>query len=307
MNFLITGGCGFIGSHFLRKMVNKYLDNNYICLDAFTYAADIKRIGSIINNSNFKLIKGNILDKELVEKIILENRIEYIINFAAETSVDKSILEPLVFSETNYLGVQTLAMLALKYDIVLHQISTDEVYGSGDDYLFTEDDKLNPSSPYSSSKAAADLLIIALNKTYNLKYRITRSCNNYGLYQHDEKVIPRFISRIKNNQKLQIYGNGLNVREWLHLDDHINALELIITNGEINCIYNIGSGYFLNNLELTNKILSLAKKDSSNIEFIEDRKGHDKKYGINFTKLKKLGYSITTDFDQELLKIYKFE
>ncbi len=304
MVFLITGGAGFIGSNFLNKMVNKYPNDFYICFDKLTYAGNLSNLDKIKNNPNFKFIKGDITSVDDVENVFRNFKIDYVINFAAETHVDRSIDNPNIFLNTNVVGVSTLLNACKKFGIKrYHQVSTDEVYGdlplNKPGLLFKEDSPLKPSSPYSASKASADLLCLAYYKTYNLPVTISRCSNNYGPYQFLEKLIPLMIDKAKNNEKMPIYGDGLNVRDWLYVDDHNFAIDLIVRNAKDGSIYNIGGNNEKNNLYIVKKILKELNKNESLICFVEDRKGHDRRYAIDSSKLQKeLGWEPKTSFEE---------
>ncbi len=306
--FLITGGAGFIGSNYLNIMVNKYPKDDFVCLDSLTYAGNFLNLEKIKNNSNFKFIKGNICNKKLVFELFKKEKFDYVINFAAETHVDRSIVNPTIFIKTNVLGTQVLLEASRKYRIKrFHQISTDEVYGdlplNRKDLLFLEDTPLKASSPYSASKASADLLVLAYHRTYNLDVSISRCSNNYGPYQFPEKLIPLMIKRALNNEKLPIYGNGENVRDWLYVEDHCEAIDLIVRHAKSGSIYNIGGTKEINNLEIVKKILNLLNKDDSLIEFVNDRLGHDLRYAMDATKIQKeLNWSIKNDLSLGLKK-----
>lgn len=308
MIFLITGGAGFIGSNFLNLMVNKYPNDMYICFDKLTYAGNLHNLDNIKNKSNFKFIKGDITSKYDVEKLFQTYKLDYIINFAAESHVDRSIDDPNIFLNANILGVATLLDACNKFGIKrFHQVSTDEVYGDlpldKPELLFTELSPLNPSSPYSASKASADLLCIAYQKTYNLPITISRSSNNYGPYQFLEKLIPLMIDNAKNNKKMPIYGDGLNVRDWIYVDDHNIAIDLIVRSAKNGSIYNIGSNNERNNLYIAKTILKELDKKESLIELVNDRKGHDRRYAINSLKIQKeLGWKPTTSFEEGIKK-----
>ena len=285
--YLITGGAGFIGSNYLNIFVKKNPNNLYVCLDALTYAGNLTNIKDIIDCKNFKFVKGNICDKELVNKLFELYKFDYVINFAAETHVDNSIKDSDIFYETNVLGTKVLLDACRKYGIKrFHQISTDEVYGNNVlGYKFKEDDKLNPSSPYSASKAAADLLVLSYFKTYNIPVTISRSSNNYGYNQNQEKLIPMIINNALSDKDITIYGDGNNIRDWLFVDDHCDAIELIIINGKEGEIYNISNGFELSNNEVVKKILNILNKPESLIKYVDDRLGHDFRYGIDISKI----------------------
>ena len=308
MIFLITGGAGFIGSNFLNLMVNKYPNDTYICFDKLTYAGNLENLDKIKDKPNFKFIKGDITSIDDVENVFKSYKLDYVINFAAESHVDRSINNPNIFLDTNIMGVATLLNACVKYGIKrFHQVSTDEVYGDlpldKPELLFNELSPLKPSSPYSASKASADLLCLAYHRTYNLPLTISRCSNNYGPYQYLEKLIPLMIDNAKNNKKLPIYGDGLNVRDWIYVDDHNLAIDLIVRNAKDGSIYNIGSNNEKNNLFIIKTILKELGKDESLISYVPDRKGHDRRYAIDSSKLQKeLGWKPLTSFDDGIKK-----
>ena len=311
MTILVTGVCGFIGSNFINYMVNKYKNYNFIGIDALTYAGDLNYITDILNNDNFAFYKMNICNLEDLDKLFKDNHIDYCINIAAETHVDRSIIDPSIFIKTNVLGVSNLLDLCLKYNVTrFHQVSTDEVYGylefdSKD--LFREDSTLNPSSPYSASKASADLLVNAYHSTYKLDTTISRCSNNYGPNQYPEKLIPLVIKNALNDIEIPIYGNGMNIREWLHVKDHVLGIEKILFNGRSGQVYNIGSNTEISNLELVKKILNMLGKSESLIKFVNDRPAHDLRYGIDYSKIKnELGYNTTISFNEGLEETIKY-
>lgn len=291
MNFLVTGGAGFIGSNFLIYCINKHNDDRYICLDKLTYAGNLDNLKEIENKENYKFIKGDICDAFLVDKIFREEKIDVVINFAAESHVDKSIVDSSEFIETNVRGVQVLLEASRKYRIKkFHQVSTDEVYGDVDLSsleIFNEESTLNPSNPYSATKASADMLVLSYNRTYNLPISISRSSNNYGPRQHVEKLVPKVIERALNNQEIPIHGTGRNIRDWLYVGDYCRAIDLIVRNGKNREIYNVAGNNKLSNLEITKKILFLLNKDEKLITFVEDRLANDRKYNIDSLKLER--------------------
>ena len=240
-NLLVTGCAGFIGSNFVRYMLNKYMDYKIVNLDLLTYAGNIKSLDDIKDNPNYLFVKGDIADNKLVDKIVSENKIDVIINFAAESHVDRSITNPDIFIKTNVLGTQNLLEVAKKYKIEkFFQISTDEVYGSlGKTGFFTETTPLSPNSPYSASKASADLLVMAYHHTFGLPVNITRCSNNYGPYQFPEKLIPLFITNLMEGKKVPLYGDGLNIRDWLYVEDHCKAIDMVINGGKFGEVYNV--------------------------------------------------------------------
>lgn len=306
-NFLITGGAGFIGGNFLLTMVKKYPLDRWICLDALTYAGDTKKLEPIMGLDNFRFVKGNICDKEVVNSLFEEEKFGYVINFAAESHVDRSIDGPDIFLRSNLLGVEILLNAARKYGIKrFHQVSTDEVYGDlpleGDVSTFTEDSSLHPSSPYSASKAAADLLVLAYARTYGLPVSISRCSNNYGPYQYPEKLIPLVIERALNNEPVWIYGNGLNLRDWINVEEHNRAIDLIVRKGRVGQIYNIASQNEIPNIEMVKMILKALQKPESLIQYTKDRAGHDRRYSMDVSKIQKeLHWQNETNFEESLL------
>lgn len=304
-NILVTGGAGFIGSNFIRYMLNKYKDYKIVNLDLLTYAGNIKSLYDIQDNPNYLFVKGDIADNKLVDEIVLEKKIDVIINFAAESHVDKSITNPDIFIKTNVLGTQNLLEVAKKYKIKKYfQISTDEVYGSlGKTGFFTETTPLAPNSPYSASKASADLLVMAYHHTFGLNVNITRCSNNYGPYQFPEKLIPLFITNLLNNKKVPLYGDGLNIRDWLFVEDHCVAIDTVLHKGKNGKIYNVGGNNEKTNRYITEVILKYLDKDESYIEYVQDRLGHDRRYAIDATKIKKeLNWQPTYKFEDAIIK-----
>lgn len=302
---LVTGGAGFIGSNFVRYMLNKYQDYKIVNLDLLTYAGNIKSLDDIKDNPNYLFVKGDIADNKLVDKIVSENKINVIINFAAESHVDRSITNPDIFVKTNVLGTQNLLEVAKKYKIEkFFQISTDEVYGSlGKTGFFTEKTPLSPNSPYSASKASADLLVMAYHHTFGLNVNITRCSNNYGPYQFPEKLIPLFITNALDNKQVPLYGDGLNVRDWLFVEDHCSAIDTVLHKGKNGEIYNVGGNNEKTNKYITDTILKYLGKDSSLIKYVADRLGHDRRYAIDATKIKEeLGWQPQYKFEQAIEK-----
>ncbi len=309
MKLLITGGLGFIGSNFVRYILKKYPDYEVINLDKMTYAGNPENLKDIESNSQYKFIKGDICDRELVNDLVSKEKPDAIINFAAETHVDRSILEPDAFIKTDIFGTHTLLEAVRNYKIEKYiQISTDEVYGSIEKGLFTEQSDLKPNSPYSASKTGADLLVRAYFKTYDLPVLITRSSNNYGPYQYPEKLIPLFISNLIEGKKVPIYGDGLNIRDWLYVLDNCSGIDTVLHKGKAGEIYNIGADNEKTNKEITEIILKGLGKDESSIEYVKDRAGHDRRYALDSTKLKKLGWKPEYNFEKamkETIEWYK--
>ena len=284
-NILVTGGAGFIGSNFVRYMVNKYPDYHIINLDALTYCGNLENLKDIENKDNYTFYKGDIRDKEIVNKLVKKS--DYVINFAAESHVDRSIADPEIFIKSNVLGTQVLLNAARECGVEKYiQISTDEVYGTlGEDGFFTETTSLQPNSPYSASKAGGDLITRAYYETFDLPINITRCSNNHGPYQFPEKLIPLMISNALEDKKLPVYGDGKNIRDWLHVYDHCSAIDLVLHEGEIGEVYNIGGNNEKQNIDIVKLILKELGKDESLIEFVKDRLGHDRRYAIDSSKI----------------------
>ena len=308
MNIIVTGGAGFIGSNFVFHMLNKYQDYRIICLDKLTYAGNLSTLAPVMDNPNFRFVKGDIADRADVEKLFEEEHPDIVVNFAAESHVDRSIEDPGIFLKTNILGTQVLMDACRKYGIKrYHQVSTDEVYGDlpldRPDLFFTEDTPIHTSSPYSSSKAGADLLVLAYHRTFGLPVTITRCSNNYGPYHFPEKLIPLIISRALADESLPVYGTGENVRDWLYVEDHCAAIDLVIRKGREGEVYNIGGHNERTNLEVVKNILKQLGKPESLITYVTDRPGHDMRYAIDPTKIhNELGWLPATKFDDGIKK-----
>ena len=304
MRFLVTGGAGFIGSNYMHYVVDKYPEDYFVCLDALTYAGNYNNIKDLEGKDNYKFVHGDITDREFIDKLFKEEQFDIVINFAAESHVDNSIKNPGIFLTTNIIGTQVLMDASLKYNIKrYHQVSTDEVYGDlpldRPDLLFTEDTPIHTSSPYSSSKAGADLLVGAYHRTFGLPTTISRCSNNYGPYQFPEKLIPVVISKVLKNEKIPVYGNGSNVRDWIHVIDHNIGVDLIVRNGKVGEVYNLGGHSERSNLDVVKTILKQMGKSEDLITFVEDRKGHDLRYAIDSTKSEKeLGWDRTYTFEK---------
>lgn len=299
MRILVTGGAGFIGSCFVRYMLNTHPDYQIVNLDALTYAGNIENLDDVKNSSRYSFVEGDICDHNLVKDLV--KTVDSVVNFAAESHVDRSITGPDIFVKTNIEG--TLNLLQSCNEIGIDrflQVSTDEVYGSlGKEGYFYETTPLAPNSPYSASKAGADLLVHAFYKTYELPVLNTRCSNNYGPYQYPEKLIPFFISKLLRNEKVPVYGDGLNVRDWLYVYDHCAAIDLVLHKGKTGEVYNIGGHNEKSNLEITRIILEAMGKDESMIEFVQDRKGHDRRYAIDNDKItSELGWTPSVTFEQ---------
>ena len=291
MNILVTGGAGFIGSNFIRQIIKKYPNYKIVNLDKLTYAGNLNNLKDIEGNANYKFIKGDIAEERIVNKILRNGRFDAIINYAAETHVDRSITGPEDFVRTDVIGTYRILEAVKEFKIPRFiQISTDEVYGSIKKGTFSENSPLNPSSPYSASKASGDLLCRSYITTYNLPIIITNACNMYGPYQYPEKLIPLFITNLLEQKKVPVYGQGENIREWLYVLDHCNAIDFLLHKGELGQSYNIGSGVEKNNLEITKLILSELGFTEEMIEYVKDRPGHDWRYALDFKKITKLGW-----------------
>jgi dTDP-glucose 4,6-dehydratase len=301
MNMLVTGGCGFIGSNFIRYMLDTYPDITIHNLDKLTYAGNPANLKGLEINTRYAFVHGDICDAKVVSETIRNQQIDTIVHFAAESHVDRSIADPSVFIRTNIFGTYTLLEAAVKQGIgrFIH-ISTDEVYGSTRDGSFRETDNLNPSSPYSASKASSDLLARSYFITYDLPVIITRCTNNYGPYQYPEKLIPLFTTNLLEEKKVSVYGTGMNVRDWIYVLDHCRAIDFLLDHGKEGEIYNVGGDNERTNLDITQKILEMTGKDTSSIEYVQDRPGHDFRYSLDCTKLKRMGWKPEYDFEQGL-------
>ena len=304
MNILVTGGAGFIGSNFIFYMLDKYPDYRIVCLDLLTYAGNLETLKEVTDNPNFRFVKGDIVDRDFILELFEEEQFDIVVNFAAESHVDRSIEDPEIFLKTNIIGTQVLMDACRKYGIKrFHQVSTDEVYGDLPldklDLFFTEKTPIQTSSPYSASKAAADLLVLSYYRTFNLPITISRCSNNYGPFQFPEKLIPLMIIKALDEQKLPIYGKGENVRDWLHVDDHCSAIDLIIHKGTVGEVYNVGGHNERSNLEVVKTILSELGKPESLISYVTDRPGHDLRYAIDPFKIKReLGWQPKIEFNE---------
>ncbi len=312
MNIVVTGGAGFIGSNFIFHMLDKYPEYKVICVDKLTYAGNLSTLESVMDKANFKFMKIDICDREAIYKMFEEEKPDVIVNFAAESHVDRSIENPEVFLDTNIKGTAVLMDACRKYGIKrYHQVSTDEVYGDlpldRPDLFFTEQTPIHTSSPYSSSKASADLLVLAYNRTYGLPVTISRCSNNYGPYHFPEKLIPLMIANALNDKPLPVYGEGLNVRDWLYVEDHCKAIDLIIHKGKVGEVYNIGGHNEMRNIDIVKIICKELNKPESLITYVEDRKGHDMRYAIDPTKIhNELGWLPETMFEDGIKKTIKW-
>ena len=312
MKIIVTGGAGFIGGNFVHLVVNKYPQDQVICLDKLTYAGNMETLNPVMDKENFKFVKGDIADREFIYQLFETEKPDVVVNFAAESHVDRSIEDPGIFLQTNVLGTGVLLDACRIYGIKrYHQVSTDEVYGDlpleRPDLFFTEDTPLHTSSPYSASKASADLLVMAYHRTYGLPVTISRCSNNYGPYHFPEKLIPLMIINALNEKSLPVYGTGINVRDWLYVEDHCLAIDSIIREGKVGEVYNIGGHNERTNLQVVKTILQQLDKSEDLITYVADRKGHDRRYAIDPTKIKnELGWEPTTSFDEGIKKAVKW-
>ena len=300
---LVTGGAGFIGSNFIKYMLDKYHDYEIVNLDALTYCGNLENLEDIEDNPNYSFVKGDIRDEGLVDVVV--SSVDYIVNFAAESHVDRSIEDPQIFIKSNIIGTQVLLDAAYKYSVKKFlQVSTDEVYGSlGPEGYFTESTPLQANSPYSASKAGADLMVRAYGETFGLPINITRCSNNYGPYQFPEKLIPLMISNALEDKELPVYGDGKNIRDWLHVYDHCSAIDLVLHNGKLGEVYNIGGHNEKENIEIVKLILKELDKPESLIKFVKDRLGHDRRYAIDSTKIsEELGWKPKYTFETGIVE-----
>ena len=302
MKIIVTGGAGFIGGNFIHHMVNKYPEYQIVNLDLLTYAGNLETLKPVENKPNYKFVKGDIADRKFVFDLFEKEKPDIVVNFAAESHVDRSVVDPESFVRTNVMGTTTLLDACRTYGIKrYHQVSTDEVYGDlpldRPDLFFTEETPLHTSSPYSSSKASADLFVLAYHRTYGLPVTISRCSNNYGPYHFPEKLIPLMIANALNDKPLPVYGEGLNVRDWLYVEDHCKAIDLIIRNGRVGEVYNIGGHNEMRNIDIVRLICQKLGKPESLITYVTDRKGHDMRYAIDPTKIhSELGWLPETKF-----------
>jgi dTDP-glucose 4,6-dehydratase len=312
VNILVTGGAGFIGANFVYYQLENHPQDRIVCLDALTYAGNLQTLEGAMKNPDFRFVKADIADREAVDRLFSEEKFDIVVNFAAESHVDRSIENPELFLKTNIMGTQVLMDACRKYGVLrYHQVSTDEVYGDlpleRTDLFFTEETPIHTSSPYSASKASADLLVLAYYRTYGLPVTISRCSNNYGPYHFPEKLIPLMISRALADQSLPVYGKGDNVRDWLYVEDHCSAIDLIIRNGKVGEVYNIGGHNERTNLEVVKTILRELDKPESLISYVKDRLGHDRRYAIDPAKIEsELGWKPRTYFDEGITKTIRW-
>jgi len=314
MKILVTGGAGFIGSNFIYYVLSNYPNDKVVCLDNLTYAGNLDSLSDALNNKDFSFYKGDINEPDYVNSLFEKEKFDIVVNFAAESHVDRSLNDPSIFLKTNILGTQVLLDASRKYGVTrFHQVSTDEVYGDlpldKPELLFDESSAIKPSSPYSASKASADFLVLAYYKTFGVPVTITRCSNNYGPYQFPEKLIPLVISRSLSNNIIPVYGKGLNVRDWLFVEDHCSAIDLVMRKGKNGSVYNVGGNNEVQNIELVKLIISKLNKSSSLISYVKDRLGHDLRYAVNSSKIKnELGWEPKISFEKglnETIKWYK--
>ena len=308
MKILVTGGAGFIGANFVYFQLQNHPDDQIVCVDALTYAGNLETLAEALKNPQFKFVKADIADRAAMDQLFAAEKFDVVVNFAAESHVDRSIENPEIFLQTNILGTQVLMDCSRKYQVGrYHQVSTDEVYGDlpldRPDLFFTEDTPIHTSSPYSASKASADLLVQAYHRTFKLPVTISRCSNNYGPYHFPEKLIPLMIARALADQSLPVYGKGENVRDWLYVEDHCSAIDLIIRKGRVGEVYNIGGHNERTNLEVVKTILRELGKPESLINYVTDRPGHDQRYAIDPAKISnELGWTPATKFDDGIKK-----
>ena len=312
MTIIVTGGAGFIGSNFIYYMRKEHPEDRIVCIDKLTYAGNYSTLMPLENDPGFRFVKADICDREAVNALFEEEKPDIVVNFAAETHVDRSIEDPEVFLKTNILGTAVLMDACREYGITrYHQISTDEVYGDlpldRPDLFFTEETPIHTSSPYSSAKAAADLLALSYYRTYGLPVSITRCSNNYGPYHFPEKLIPLMIINALNDKELPVYGDGLNVRDWLYVEDHCKAIDLVMRNGRVGEVYNVGGHNEMANIDIVKLILKELGKPESLITYVSDRKGHDRRYAIDPSKIHgELGWLPETRFEDGIKKTIKW-
>ena len=310
MNILVTGGCGFIGSHFLRYMMDTYTKDSFICLDALTYAGNKNNIKDLLEDSRLTMIEGNIRDASFVDTLFVTYKPDVVVHLAAETHVDRSITGPQVFLETNVIGTGVLLDACLRHGIErFHHVSTDEVYGTlplQGGNPFTEQSPLLPSSPYAASKASSDLLVLSYYKTYGLPITISRCSNNYGTHQYPEKLIPLMIQRALQEAPLPVYGDGLNVRDWIHVLDHCRAIDCILQKGRVGEVYNIGGGEEIANIDLVKQILDILDMPYTLITYVNDRLGHDLRYAVDSSKVQSLGWRLEYTMEDTLTGIVEW-
>ena len=312
MTILVTGGAGFIGSNFIYYVLNNHPENRVVCLDALTYAGNLSTLAPLMDQENFRFVKGDITDRKAVDELFAEEKPDIVVNFAAESHVDRSIENPQIFLNTNIIGTSVMMDASRKYGVKrYHQVSTDEVYGDlpldRPDLFFTEETPIHTSSPYSSSKAGADLLVLAYYRTYGLPVTISRCSNNYGPYHFPEKLIPLMIANALADKPLPVYGKGLNVRDWLYVEDHCKAIYRILEDGRVGEVYNVGGHNEMRNIDIVKLICKELGKSEDLITYVEDRKGHDLRYAIDPTKIhNELGWLPETTFQEGIKKTIRW-
>ncbi|OGH81538.1 MAG: dTDP-glucose 4,6-dehydratase, partial [Candidatus Magasanikbacteria bacterium RIFCSPLOWO2_12_FULL_34_7] len=301
---LVCGGAGFMGSHFIKYILEKYPDYMLVNFDKLTYAGNLENLKEVENNKRYKFVKGDICDASEVDRVVRENKIDTIVNYAAETHVDRSVMDPSAFLKTNIFGSYNLLEATKKFDLKkMVQVSTDEVFGSIDSGKFREDSPFEPNSPYSAAKAGGDLLCRSYFVTFQTPVVVTHSCNFYGSNQYPEKLIPLFVTNLLEGKKVPVYGDGKQVREWIYTEDHCNAIDVILHKAKAGSVYNIGSGDEIENIEITKLILEYLGYDEKMIEYVKDRPGHDKRYALDANKLKnELGWEAKVNFRDGLKK-----
>ncbi|OGH60060.1 MAG: dTDP-glucose 4,6-dehydratase [Candidatus Magasanikbacteria bacterium RIFCSPHIGHO2_01_FULL_33_34] len=304
MQILVCGGAGFMGSHFIKYILEKYPDYMLVNFDKLTYAGNLENLKEVENNKRYKFVKGDICDASEVDRVVRENKIDTIVNYAAETHVDRSVMDPSAFLKTNIFGSYNLLEATKKFDLKkMVQVSTDEVFGSIDSGKFREDSPFEPNSPYSAAKAGGDLLCRSYFVTFQTPVVVTHSCNFYGSNQYPEKLIPLFVTNLLEGKKVPVYGDGKQVREWIYTEDHCNAIDVILHKAKAGSVYNIGSGDEIENIEITKLILEYLGYDEKMIEYVKDRPGHDKRYALDANKLKnELGWEAKVNFRDGLKK-----
>lgn len=304
MTIIVTGGAGFIGCNFIRYWMDRHPGDRIVCVDKLTYAGRMENLGEVMERRNFRFVKADICDRETMKSLSREEKPEIVVNFAAESHVDRSIEDPSLFLRSNILGTSVLMDCCRKSGARFHQVSTDEVYGDlplAEGNPFTEDSPIRPSSPYAASKASADFLVLSYHRTYGLPVTITRCSNNYGPCQYPEKLIPLTISRALRDEEIPIYGDGKNVRDWIHVLDHCRAIEMVLMHGKIGEIYNVGGHSEISNIELVRKILHILGKPESLISYVKDRPGHDRRYAMDSGKIQnQLGWRAEIPFERGL-------
>ena len=303
---MVTGGAGFMGSYFIKYMLKNHPYLEVVNYDALTYSGNQENLKEVADDHRYTFVQGDITSLDQLEAAVKEHMPDTIVNFAAETHVDRSIMDPLLAVRTNTVGTTAVLHIATKYKLKMLQVSTDEVFGSIPEGHFTEESPMEPNSPYSAGKAGGDLMCGAYFETYKTDVVVTHCCNVMGPNQYPEKLIPLFITNLIEGKKVPVYGDGLNVREWIYVEDHSRALEFLLEHGTSGEVYNIGTGFEKTNLEMTHEILDRLGKDESSIEYVQDRKGHDKRYAIDSSKIRAMGWEPVYDFDTAMNRIVQW-